>query len=159
MRRTTEIDEPVVGTIGEERGTFVQRLAQRRGLRQFVKFGIVGSSGLIVNLFVFTVLQHFTPQWEQRAAYNAEFSAAFLAGGVSNYFLNRWWTFRSSGHQGKEALSFLTVSVIALVTGLVVSNALQPVLGHGHRSWFAGTCAGILVNFFVNKYWTFRNVR
>jgi putative flippase GtrA len=111
---------------------------------------------LIVNLIVFTVLQHFTPPAQQKADYNVEFSAAFLAGGLSNYFLNRWWTFRSSGHQGKEALSFMTVSVIALVVGLIVSNALQPLLGHGHKSWFAGTCAGILVNFFVNKYWTFR---
>jgi putative flippase GtrA len=32
------------------------------------------------------------------------------------------------------------------------------VLGKGHKLWFLSTCAGIVVNFFVNKYWTFRSV-
>ena len=49
------------------------------------------------------------------------YSIAFLSGGVSNYFLNRAWTFRSTGHVGREGLSFMTVSVMALIVGLIVS--------------------------------------
>jgi putative flippase GtrA len=85
------------------------------------------------------------------------YSVAFLSGGVSNYFLNRAWTFRSTGHAGKEGLSFMMVSVLALIVGLVVSALLSPWLGHSHRTWFLSTLAGIVVNFFVNKYWTFRS--
>jgi dolichol-phosphate mannosyltransferase len=130
----------------------------RRGVRQFVKFGIVGASGFAVNLIVFTLLQHLVPNHTGGAEYMTIYSIAFLSGGVSNYFLNRVWTFRSTGNPAKEGAQFLTVSVLALLVGLGVSALLAPVLGHGHRLWFVATCSGIIVNFFVYKYWTFRSV-
>ncbi len=135
-----------------------QRVRQRRGVRQFVKFGIVGASGFAVNLVIFTVLQRLVPNHAAAGPYYAIYSISFLSGGVSNYFLNRMWTFRSTGHAGKEAAQFLSVSVLALVVGLIVSALVAPALGHGHKTWFVATLSGIVVNFFVNKYWTFRSV-
>ncbi|HTU70544.1 MAG TPA: GtrA family protein [Candidatus Baltobacteraceae bacterium] len=134
----------------------IAALMERRGVRQFVKFGIVGASGFIVNLVVFTVLQRLDPQHTLALHYDVLYSIGFLAGGVSNYWLNRVWTFRSSGHAVREGVQFLTVSVIALIFGLIVSAMVAPFFGHGHRTWFVGTVAGIFVNFFVNKYWTFK---
>jgi len=139
--------------------SLLTRLTQRRGVRQFVKFGIVGASGFIVNLMIFTILQSTFPSTKTATLpYDLIYSIGFLAGGVSNYFLNRIWTFRSTGHAGREGLQFLSVSALALVVALLITNAdmLRPYLGHGHRLWFAATLAGIVVNFFVNKYWTFR---
>ena len=133
-------------------------VTQRRGARQFVKFAIVGTSGFIVNLVVFTLLQLPLSIEQRQTAYYAIFSIAFLAGGVSNYFLNRVWTFRSSGNAFTEGVKFLTVSAIALCVSLLVSYLAAPALGKGHKLWFISTCAGIVVNFFVNKYWTFRSV-
>lgn len=134
---------------------FVQRIAARRGVRQFVKFGIVGASGFVVNLAAFTVLQKTTtmPFW-------LEFSIGFMIGGVSNYFLNRWWTFRSSGHAGKEGAQFLFVSFLALLLGNLVGWLLVSKLQyhHEHTVWFLSTVSGMILNFFVNKYWTFRSV-
>jgi len=92
----------------------------------------------------------------EAAHYYAIYSVAFLCGGVSNYFLNRVWTFRSTGHAGHEGAKFLSVSVLALIVGLFVSYLVAPALGHGHKAWFVATVAGIVVNFFLNKYWTFR---
>jgi putative flippase GtrA len=135
-----------------------ERVGQRRGVRQFVKFGIVGASGFVVNLVIFTLLQRVVPNHMNAGPYYAIYSIAFLAGGVSNYFLNRIWTFRSTGHAGKEAMQFLTVSVLALIVGLIVSALIAPTFGHGHKTWFVATLSGIVVNFFVNKYWTFRSV-
>jgi putative flippase GtrA len=132
-------------------------LTQHRGLRQFVKFGIVGASGFVVNLIVFTVLQRVVPNHERALQYDVIYSLAYLAGGISNYYLNRIWTFRSSGHAVKEGAQFLTVSVVSLFVGLGVSALVAPMFGHGHRTWFIGTVAGIFVNFFVNKYWTFKD--
>ena len=137
--------------------TLVGRLTQKRGVRQFVKFGVVGASGFVVNLAIFTLLQRLVPSHADPIPYNIIFSIAFLSGAVSNYFLNRAWTFRSSGHVGREGASFMAVSVLALVVGLIVSNALAPWFGHGHKIWFISVLAGIVVNFFVNKYWTFRS--
>ncbi len=138
--------------------SWVDRIAKRRGLRQFVKFGIVGASGFLVNLVLFTILQKIVPNSAAVPQHYTIFSAAFLAGGVSNYFLNRRWTFRSDGHAGREGAQFLTVSFIALGASLLALHFLTPWLGAGHRSWFGSVCAGIVVNFFVNKYWTFRHV-
>ena len=135
-----------------------ERVRQRRGVRQFVKFGIVGASGFLVNLVIFTLLQRIVPNPTAAGPYYAIYSVAFLSGGVSNYFLNRIWTFRSTGHAGREAVQFLSVSVLALLVGLLVSYLVAPALGHGHRTWLAATLSGIVVNFFVNKYWTFRSV-
>ena len=136
--------------------TFVHRLTRRRGVRQFVKFGIVGASGFVVNLVIFTLLQHATPLDQQKAHYTLNYSIAFLSGGVSNYFLNRVWTFRSSGHAVVQGMQFIAVSAIALVVGLIVSHFVEPHFGPGHKTWFLATVSGIVVNFFVNKYWTFR---
>ena len=136
--------------------SLVERITQRRGVRQFVKFAIVGASGFVVNFILFTALQRVVPNHAATVPYMTIYSIAFLAGGVSNYFLNRAWTFRSTGHVGKEGLSFMTVSVLALVVGLIVSAIVAPWFGHGHKTWFIATVGGIFVNFFVNKYWTFR---
>jgi putative flippase GtrA len=133
-------------------------IAGRRGVRQFVKFGIVGTSGFLVNLLVFTVLQRFVPNHAHPLEYNLIYSAAFLTGGVSNYYFNRIWTFRSSGHAISEGAKFLSVSVVALAVGLGVSALVSPSLGHGHKTWFVATVAGTFVNFFLNKYWTFKHL-
>jgi dolichol-phosphate mannosyltransferase len=136
----------------------LKSIAQRRGVRQFVKFGIVGASGFLVNLIVFTLLQKVVQHHDRPLQYYVIYSIAFLTGGVSNYYLNRIWTFRSTGHAVREGAQFMTVSLIALVAGLLVSWGLSPWLTFGHTTWFISTVAGIFVNFFLNKYWTFKHV-
>lgn len=133
-------------------------IAARRGIRQFVKFGIVGASGFLVNLVAFTLLQRVVPGHARPLQYDLIYTAAFMAGGVSNYYFNRIWTFRSTGHAVREGAKFLSVSVVALAVGLGVSAIVSPSLGHGHKTWFVATVAGIFINFFLNKYWTFRHL-
>jgi putative flippase GtrA len=128
-------------------------------VRQFAKFGLVGASGFVVNLIVFTLLQRVIPDHARPLQYNVIYTIAFYSGGVSNYYFNRIWTFRSTGHAVGEGAKFLTVSTMAWLVGLAVSALVSPWLGHGHRTWFLANVAGIFVNFFVNKYWTFRHVR
>ena len=142
--------------MSEAQSSLITRITQRRGIRQFIKFGIVGASGFLVNLLVFTALQKVVPNSTEGFQYDVIYSIAFLGGGVSNYFLNRSWTFRSNAHAGREGAQFMMVSVVALVAGLVVSHFAYPYLGHGHKTWFISVVAGIVVNFLLNKYWTFR---
>jgi putative flippase GtrA len=129
-------------------------LAQRRGVRQFVKFGIVGVSGLAINAIVAHILH-------DRARYSdfTDFAIGFMAGGFSNYFLNRIWTFRSERNALVEGAQFLTVSFIALLFGkLIFWVAAEQHFDHFTTIWFAATAAGVFVNFFLNKYWTFKHV-
>jgi len=143
--------------VSEASPSLVSRITQRRGFRQFVKFGIVGVSGTLVNLILFTAIQQVDPAHGVPLHFYVISSVAFLSGGVSNYFLNRVWTFRSTGHAGREGVQFLSVSVLALLVNLGVSWLVSPHLGYGHKTWFVALVASIFVNFFLNKYWTFRH--
>ena len=127
---------------------------RRRGVRQFVKFGIVGASGMLVNFLVAHVLEKTTA-----LSWFADFAIGFMVGGVSNYALNRVWTFGSQRHPLVEGLQFLTVSAVALLLGRVVFAVADRFGFHHFTSvWLAATLAGIFVNFFLNKYWTFRHL-
>ena len=127
-------------------------------MRQFLKFGVVGASGFLVNLILFTLLQLVVPEHQRALQYDIIYSISFMAGGVSNYYFNRIWTFRSTGHAMREGAKFLSVSLLALIVGLIVSGFVGKYFGHGHRTWFIANVCGIVVNFFMNKYWTFKHV-
>jgi putative flippase GtrA len=127
----------------------------RRGVRQFVKFGIVGASGALVSFVLFHALLRL------KLDLTLAFSIGFICGGVNNYWWNRRWTFRSSGHLGRELAQFLAVSGIALVLGIIITKFLDSRLElfylRNSLIWLCGTVGGMGVNFFVNKYWTFRH--
>jgi putative flippase GtrA len=129
-------------------------ITERRGVRQFIKFGIVGASGTVVNFVIAHGLQRTTS-----LSWFADFAIGFMAGGVSNYVFNRIWTFRSTRPPALEMVQFLTVSVVALLFGRVAFGiAAHFGFHHFTTTWFLATAAGVLVNFFLNKYWTFKHV-
>lgn len=135
--------------------SIAQGILGRRGVRQFIKFGIVGASGMLVSFAVFHLLLHF--QMDLKLA----FSIGFILGGVNNYWWNRHWTFRSKGHPAKELAQFITVSAVALVLGNIITWQLDNHLTAFHLRnsfiWLCATVGGVGVNFFANKYWTFRH--
>ena len=123
-------------------------------MRQFVKFGIVGASGMVVNFVIAHALQKTTS-----LSWFADFAIGFMVGGVSNYILNRIWTFGSRRNPFVEGLQFLTVSAVALLAGRVVFGVADHFqFRHFTITWLVATLSGTLVNFFVNKYWTFRHL-
>jgi dolichol-phosphate mannosyltransferase len=127
---------------------------RRRGVRQFIRFGIVGASGFVVNFLVSHGLQKTTT-----LSWFADFAIGFMVGGVSNYALNRVWTFGSRRNPLVEGLQFLAVSAVALLFGDVVfSIAARGGFHHFTITWFVATLSGTFVNFFLNKYWTFRHL-
>ena len=121
-------------------------------MRQFIKFGAVGFCGFIVNFVIAHGIQKADPGFP----WAGDFAVGFMAGGVSNWYLNRIWTFRSVGHPVRESLQFLSVSAIALGVGEIFfwQRPLGPT--HFSETWFLATVSGIFVNFFLNKYWTFK---
>ena len=127
---------------------------RRRGVRQFVKFAIVGASGMVVNFVAAHALERTTS-----LSWFADFAIGFMLGGVSNYILNRLWTFGSRRNPLIEGLQFLMVSGIALIVGKIVfATAAHFNVHHFTATWFVATISGTFVNFFMNKYWTFRHL-
>jgi putative flippase GtrA len=88
-----------------------------------------------------------------------DFAIGFMVGGVSNYIFNRIWTFGSRRNPFVEGLQFLTVSTLALVPGGATFAIAQHFdIRHFTATWFVATLSGMFVNFFINKYWTFRHL-
>ncbi|HNV10501.1 MAG TPA: GtrA family protein [Propionibacteriaceae bacterium] len=164
----------------------------RRNLRQFIKFGIVGGSGFVVNMAVAVIMNKLNggtknaqdilfPLWG--TPFNFRFTSlvwivAFLVANLTNFQLNRTWTFRSSGHARwwGEFWPFLAVGSVAALVGwalkILMTNPSSPLFlpsgmfhedaGLRSREYWSQLIAIILtmpINFVVNKIWTFRAVR
>ena len=122
---------------------------------QLAKFAVVGATGYVVNLIVYTLLLegagfHYVP-----AAIGS-----FLVAVTNNYVWNRLWTFRGQrGHVVFQGLRFLVVSTIALGANLLVLHALvQAGLGEVVSQALAIMLV-TPVNFVGNKLWSFRHRR
>jgi putative flippase GtrA len=130
----------------------VEAALRRRGnWEQLVKFCVVGASGYLANLWVFSLLVlvvglHYIP-----AAF-----CSFLVAVTNNYTWNRIWTFRAErGHVAYQGMRFLVVSTLALGANLLVLHLLVQV---GLTEVLAQAIAIVLVtpiNFIGNKLWSF----
>jgi dolichol-phosphate mannosyltransferase len=119
---------------------------------QLAKFGIVGATGYVVNLAVYTALLR-DADWH----YAAAATASFLVAVTNNYLWNRLWTFRDQrGHVAFQGLRFLVVALVAYVANLGILSAL---IASGTNKVTAQAVAIVLVtplNFVGNKLWSFR---
>lgn len=84
--------------------------------KRFLKFGLVGGLGTIVNLIVFIMLSF--------AGVHPLISAtvSFIIAASSNYILNSVWVFKDRGHKRTKILwvKFMCVSVFSLSINLIV---------------------------------------
>ena len=131
-----------------------------RSLREFVKFGLVGGSGVLVNLAVFNLTLLAWDSLHGRTGLDAKYAAnalGFVVSVLTNYTLNRRWTFRSSGAVRRELPKFFTVSLLAYAANLVVFSICLRRLHLGpNPSRFVAIAAVTPINFVANKLWSFR---
>ena len=119
---------------------------------KFLKFGVVGASGVVVD-FGITWLLKEKLKLNQYVANSTGFACAV----VSNYILNRIWTFED--HNPDVAVQFAKFTAIALV-GLALNNAIIYVLNERLRMNFyvsklIATGVVMLWNFGANYTFTF----
>jgi dolichol-phosphate mannosyltransferase len=126
---------------------------------EFVKFCLVGLTGLVVDTTVLVSLVDYA-SLDPRAAAVFAFAAA-----VSwNYLFNRIWAFRS----GKRApvprsyALFVTICLGGLGIRIGVMHLLIAYAGMGARPWyilasFMGIGSATVINFLGSKYLAFRN--
>jgi putative flippase GtrA len=131
----------------------VQALRRPANWIQLAKFGIVGASGYLVNLAVYSLLLkgaqlHYLPSA----------TCSFLVAASWNYWWNRHWTFRAErGHFGYQGMRFFVVS--ATVYGANV-GVLSLLISLGRGKIVSQAVAIVLVtplNFLGNKLWSFRH--
>ena len=130
----------------------------RQGMRrshnwvQLMKFCLVGGSGYVVNLVVFTVAFEAGNLHHLVAA-----TMAFVVAVTNNFWWNRHWTFGArQGHAGFQAARFLAGSVGAFLVAAAILELL--VTGWGVSEVPAqaiSVVAATPLNFVGNKMWSF----
>ena len=119
---------------------------------QLAKFSVVGLSGYVINLAVYTALLKGAG-----FHYAAAATCSFLVAVTNNYTWNRLWTFHAQrGHVGWQGLRFLVVALIAYIANLAL---LTGFIALGLDKVLAQAIAVVLVvplNFLGNKLWSFR---
>jgi putative flippase GtrA len=162
---------------------------QRHNWLLLLRFGLVGGTGVVINLVVFGLVKHagtdasriavnlpgtaFNIRW-----YHVYSTIAFAVANIWNFQLNRVWTFGSGKHSTwwSEYVPFLLVGLAGQVINLGILTAL---LHEG--SWFSlsasvfngdnllrdrAEIAQLIavavvtpLSFVLNKVWTFSSVR
>lgn len=130
-------------------------------ITKFIKFGIVGASGMVVHFAVLYLLRDMVHINQFIAN-----TIGFITAATTNYFLNRIWTFRSHEKQvGVEYLKFILVSVIGLGINngtLWLGGKLLPDWNLDWRFyilWVVAVGVTTLWNFFGNMLFTFKEKR
>ena len=119
---------------------------------KFIKFGVVGFSGLFID-FGLTWFGKEILKIQKYVANGIGFSAA----ATSNYIFNRLWTFESNNPQiAMEYASFITVSLIGLAINTFVIWLL---VSKSKINFYVAKAIAIVVvilwNFFANLLITF----
>lgn len=109
----------------------------------FIKFGITGVSGLIIDFsltWVFKDELHFN----KFIANGIGFTAAV----VSNYFIHRNWTFKdNTAKAGPQFTAFFTVSVIGLLLNSAIIFLLDNMM---YVNFYISKAVAIFIVFFWN---------
>lgn len=148
----------------------------RKEIRRFIKFAIVGVSGSVVD-FTILNLAHKTFPWPQMtdggltfivgwpllAANTLSFSLAVL----NNFTWNRLWTFPESRSRRKrqQLPQFVLVNVIGLVINNLILLLMQSFLSqYISDPWDYNLAKAVAIgvvlfwNFGVNRMWTYRGL-
>jgi dolichol-phosphate mannosyltransferase len=124
--------------------------------KTFLKFSVVGATGVVVNLVSFTILINFGLNKFITSPVAIELSI------MSNFLFNHFWTFSDRASNGRihiRGLKFNIISVVALVvsysTFLLLSMINPTGIPQIHQA--AGIVPATLINYFLNAYWTFKD--
>ena len=161
----------------------------RRNVGLLVRFGVVGASGVVVNLVTLVMLRRLGPHFDDAVValgstgfnlrwYHVFSTIAFLVANLWNFQLNRTWTFRSSlaAPWWREYLPFLAVGLGCQVVGLALltllmhpgspislpTDVLDDSTGLRNRLYWSQLIVIAVVtplSFVLNKLWTFAAVR
>jgi putative flippase GtrA len=117
---------------------------------KFLKFGIVGFSGMVIDFSITILLKE-----KFKVHRYISSSAGFTAAASSNYLLNRVWTFASNNP--KVLVEYSTFIIVSLI-GLAINNLFLYMFEKRLKFYSAklfATGATIIWNFLANYFLTF----
>ncbi|MCA9874213.1 MAG: GtrA family protein [Ardenticatenaceae bacterium] len=148
------------------------RVASNFGIKpkeaeRFFKFMVVGTIGFVVDFGTLTLLKETTG-----LATVVANTISFTLAVISNFTLNRFWTYPDS--RSKNIMSQLGQFAVVSIIGLVINNTILVLLEPVFDSLLGGfntlaipgyipakmiaTIVVLFWNFFVNRFWTYGDV-
>ena len=132
-------------------------------LQRFLRFLIVGAGGTILDFCLLTFFKEFTILPTMVANL-----ISYTAGGISNFTFHKLWTYADS--RRKWVLTQFGQFTLVGLSGLILNTLLvvrlegyfnrlpnHPLHTYLPAKLIAVFCI-ILWNYFVNRYWTFKDV-
>ncbi len=128
------------------------RLYLQSEKQRFIKFAIVGASGVFVNE---GLLALFTEVYAVSVAIAGVI--AIEASILSNFLINNYWTWRDSHEKsfGKRLFQYHSVSFVAGLVNYVILVSLTHMGIHHLLANLIGIAIATLINFILNNHWTF----
>ena len=127
-------------------------------IQRFIKFGIVGGSGLVVNI---SFLWLFTEIFGFYYIISSVFAISLAM--INNFIWNDLWTWRGRGEPGKRAffIRLLKFCLVASLAGYGGNLGILWILTHYFHVHYMisnlfGMAVGTFINYFLNHYWTFK---
>lgn len=147
-------------------------LTNSRERTRFLRFAVVGIVGAVIDFGVSNFLkwQFLTPSQVAQAI-------SFTMAVISNFILNRYWTYPDSRskHVAAQVAQFVVISVIGLGIRTFMFPRMEPLMTgifqpYASKLPFSPAVPGynltlailivivMLWNFFANRYWTYADV-
>ena len=140
----------------------------RKLLSQFLRFGVVGLGGLVIDVAVFNLLRItiLSPDVLHEGPVIAKIISTTLAIGA-NWVGNRRWTFATAGRTGaaREGVEFSIVSVAGMAIGVLCLWVSHYVLGYTSlladniATNVVGLALGAFFRFALYRWWVFNPSR
>ncbi len=147
-------------------------LSNAKERTRFIKFAIVGSIGAVVDFGIMNILTQLS------IPFVAASIISFIAAVISNFLLNRYWTYPDSREKSfaQQMVQFFVISLIGLairtpmlawmetrlikLSAAVVSGSFLTPEIIGHNVALAIAILVVMMwNFFANRYWTYSDVK
>lgn len=148
-------------------------IANRKEQKRFIKFGLVGAFGAVIDFGIFNLTIQFLRLMPLYASI-----ISFICAVLSNFFLNRYWTFPDSRTKRfrHQFIQFSVVSLVGLGIRSLLFNPIEKLLltltnQYLSASFFISpevvgynlTLAFLILlvlfwNFFANRFWTYNDV-
>jgi dolichol-phosphate mannosyltransferase len=125
-------------------------------LVRFLKFSVVGASGVVVNMGLLYLLAGYV---FGEGLYLFAAAISLEASILSNFVLNERWTFRDLAEQAgvlRRMLRFHVSRAAGSATTLLVLYALTELGTYYMFSNLVGISVGTLVNYLTSRLWVWR---
>jgi putative flippase GtrA len=137
---------------------------QRQGVRQFIKFCLIGFTSMLIDISVAWCLT-YKLNWNWILARTISFTFAVTNG----YIWNSIWTFKGmgSGARHEQYMKFLAVNIVGLIANILIMKSVffiftGRIIHQGNPDkahWIIATGIAVVIvscwNFVANKKWTF----